>query len=261
LEGAIGGSARFWMARERTYRDALRQMEGQAENDNSESWLSQLPLAEMIKWDWLPPLKTSGEKASACLRFFGVGSIRSWSEEYQAVVGSAVLRRSPSFEPRPGAVAAWLRRGELESAGIETKPWDKAALRARLPTLRGLTRVTDPDLFVPELRKVLAECGVTVVIVRAPTGCYASGATRFVTPTKALMLLSFRYLSDDQFWFSVFHEVGHLLLHPPRLFLDGFDMVSSPEEVEANRFAADTLLPPEHQAAMMALSLDGRAVM
>ena len=75
------------------------------------------------------------------------------------------------------------------------------------------------------------------------------------------MLLSFRHLSDDQFWFSVFHEIAHLLLHPPKLFLDGFEMASSPEESEANRFAAETLVPPEHQTEMMALPLDGRAVM
>ena len=50
----------------------------------------------------------------------------------------------------------------------------------------------------------------------------------------------------DIFWFSFFHEVGHILLHGQRkVFLeDGFD---DPElraqELEANRFAQDCLLP------------------
>src|SRR5437870_1390262 len=93
------------------------------------------------------------------------------------------------------------------------------------------------------------------------TGCRASGATRFLSPNKALLLLSFRYLSDDQFWFSFFHEAGHLLLHGDRgFFLEGDDSPSTKEEQDANDFTARILVPPEFQQAMRSLPLDGRQV-
>jgi Zn-dependent peptidase ImmA (M78 family) len=56
------------------------------------------------------------------------------------------------------------------------------------------------------------------------------------------MQLSFRYLVDDQFWFTVFHEIGHLLLHSQEaLFLEGLELRNSRAEVEADEFAVNTL--------------------
>jgi Zn-dependent peptidase ImmA (M78 family) len=82
--------------------------------------------------------------------------------------------------------------------------------------------------------------------VRGPQGCRASGAVRFLTPTRALIQLSFRYLSDDHFWFTFFHEAGHILLHEKgRLFVEGVATNTPREESEANQFAVDTLIPQE----------------
>ncbi len=85
---------------------------------------------------------------------------------------------------------------------------------------------------------------------------------RFLSLTRPMILLSFRYLSDDQFWFTFFHEAGHLVLHGDRcIFLEGDDTLSTEEEDEANAFAANVLIPPELQAEMLRLPLNGRAVM
>ena len=57
-------------------------------------------------------------------------------------------------------------------------------------------------------------------------------------------------------WFTLFHEIGHLLLHRHKKSFvidnaatDLSDNVIDPEmrslEMEANRFAADALIPPE----------------
>ena len=77
-----------------------------------------------------------------------------------------------------------------------------------------------------------------------------------------MILLSFRYLSDDHFWFTFFHEAGHLVLHGDRcIFLEGDDTLNTEEEAEANAFAANILIPPEYQAEMLRLPLNGREVM
>ena len=173
----------------------------------------------------------------------------------------AVFRTSSSVRLQPGAVAAWLRQGEIEAASIDCKPWDAQRFRRAFSSIRPLTRKKDPSFFLPELQKRCAECGVAVVIVRAPTGCRASGATRFVSTNKALLLLSFRYLSDDHFWFTFFHEAAHLLLHGQKaLFLEDAGMSSNKEEEEANEFAARVLIPLALEAAMLNLGLNGREV-
>ena len=77
-----------------------------------------------------------------------------------------------------------------------------------------------------------------------------------------MILLSLRYLSDDHFWFTFFHEAGHLVLHGDRcIFLEGEDTLTTEEETEANEFAANILIPTEFQAEMLRLPVDGRAVM
>src|SRR6202041_81041 len=96
--------------------------------------------------------------------------------------------------------------------------------------------------FLHDLKESCAASGVAVAIVRAPNGCRASGAARVLSQEKALIQLSFRYLSDDQFWFTFFHEAGHLLLHGDRgFFVEGINTPTTREEQEANEFAARTL--------------------
>lgn len=261
LELALGGSVGFWLAREKRYRHGLHAFSDLAKDKDTKNWVESLPYNEMMRLGWVPPADDLPEKVALSLRFFGVRDVKAWKESYKAVLESAVFRTSAAFESKPGAVAAWLRRGEQESALIDCAPWNAKKFSQVMNEVRALTREPDPKVFLPGLGALLSTCGVAMAILRAPQGCRASGAARFVTSTKAMMLLSFRHLSDDQFWFSVFHEAGHLALHREKVMVDAPDMPSSKEEQEADRFAGDALIPPEYKAEMLNLPVNGRAVM
>lgn len=63
------------------------------------------------------------------------------------------------------------------------------------------------------------------------------------------------YKTDDQFWFSFFHEAGHILLHGKRnVFLEFKENQKDEEEKEANKFAADLLIPQDEWKRFLALS-------
>lgn len=252
----LGGSVEFWMSRDFQYRQDAARLHA-----TDDEWLRQLPVGDMIRFGWLEPVPHPSEEVTACLQFFGVLSISEWCQKYASLSEMVAFRTSPSFDSHPAAVATWLRQGEIEAEAIECSPWDPSGFEKTLLRIRALTRQKDPKHFVPELQELCAACGVAVVTVRAPSGCRASGATRFLSKDKALLMLSFRYLSDDQFWFSFFHEAGHLLLHGEKgFFLEGFDAGATAEEQEANDFAARTLVPTEFQRAMLSLPLDSREV-
>jgi HTH-type transcriptional regulator/antitoxin HigA len=70
-------------------------------------------------------------------------------------------------------------------------------------------------------------------------------ATRWLSPSKALIQLSLRYKTDDHLWFSFFHEAGHILKHGKRdVFRKGTTfLMDETKEEEANTFAADFLIP------------------
>jgi plasmid maintenance system antidote protein VapI len=249
LEKVIGGSVEFWMARDFQYHERISDP---AEATNS--WVRELPVADMVRFGWLKPAPNRSEELAACLRFFNVRNVAVWHRVYGPLEQKVLFRTSPSFESRPAAVAAWLRQGEIEAEEIRCAPWDSGGFRRSLALIRSLTREKDPKHFVPRLRQLCAESGVAVTIVRSPSGCRASGATRFLAKDKALLLLSFRYLSDDQFWFSFFHEAGHLLIHDHQeLFIEGIETPNSAAEIAANEFAAHTLIPTEHVASLLSL--------
>lgn len=187
LEVVLGGSAAFWVNRESQYRDDLARLHSEVPAATAGEWLNELPLKNMIKFGWLARfLSSAASKEAACLQFFGVPDATTWRETYRGVLQTAAFRKSASFASQSGAIAAWLRQGEIESESIDCGPWDAKRFQSALSGIRRLTWRKNPNAFVLELQKRCAECGVAMVIVRAPTGCRASGATRFLSPSKAL---------------------------------------------------------------------------
>ncbi len=78
---------------------------------------------------------------------------------------------------------------------------------------------------------------------------------------KAVLLLSLRYKTEDQFWFSFFHEAGHLLLHGEnKLFLEIADSFVLDEEDEANIFAENIIIPNEYKQELMDIPLNQTAI-
>jgi addiction module HigA family antidote len=252
LERVFGAPASFWINREARYREALAR---QAEWDklrSCKSWLKELPLADMKRWGWVPSRHDIGAQVEECLKFFGVADVDAWRREYLPPM--AAFRAASTIGEHPGAVAAWLRQAQHEAEKIACAPFDPERFQTAMSALRGNCQLTDPKEMIDTIVSNCAPAGVAVVIVRTPRGCPAFGATRWLSPTKALMALSFRYLTNDVFWFSLFHEAAHILLHrklhPLIIEFKGFD---NEFESEADRFAADFLIPPGEAAHLETL--------
>jgi|ERR1700722_8741546 len=249
LQQTLGASVEFWMARDFRYRQIADPEEA------TNAWVQELPIRDMVKFGWIEKAPNGPEQLTACLKFFNVPSVAAWHRVYGTLERMYLFKKSASFESRQAAVAAWLRQGEIQAEGIECSPWEARGFENRLERLRLLTRESRPEIFWPELQKTCADVGIAATIVPTPNGCPASGATRFLTDKKALLLLSFRYLVEDQFWFSFFHEAGHLLLHSHKeTFIEGIETSDTRAENEANEFAANVLIPPQHRMELLNLN-------
>lgn len=261
LSALFGVSTSFWMTREEQYRRDIAASLSRANRNEIFGWLEELPVKDMLKFGWIEDGGDAEQHAMSCLAFFGVSSVSNWRKSYGDVLGAAAFRTSPTIESTPGTVAAWLREGEIRVRSIDCAAWNAAAFRAALGEIRALTRNRKPQEFLPALQELCARCGVASVVCPAPRGCRASGATKFLDKNKALILLSFRFLSDDHFWFSFFHEAAHLLLHGSSgLFLEGTESPNPEAENEANEFASNFLIPPEYREAMFSLAPDAFAI-
>ena len=243
LEKVTDIKADFWLAREAGYRESLAREEDTAQLKASVSWLKELPVFEMIKFGWIEKKTTKWEQVKECLHYFGVASPEAWKKQYSTL--GVAFRASTKFEKAFGPTIAWLRQGERVASTIECEEYSKDKFKDMLGELRSLTNKSKPDEFVNELISACASCGVAVVFAPAPKGCPASGATRWLAPNKALLMLSLRHKTNDHLWFSFFHEAAHILLHAKKMVFLELKGLDNELESEADSFACDTLIPPD----------------
>lgn len=244
LERVLGVPAHFWRAREEQYQQYLLNRRDEAELVAQREWLKQIPYGELVKRGWIAPGASVAQRVRAGLEYFGVASVEAWHQVWAAPV--AAYRRSPAFDADPGALAAWLRKGEIDARDMECERYRKRTFASALGDIRSFTMEPPTDSIL-EARQTCARAGVALVFVRELPKCRASGAARWLNRHKAMIQLSLRYKTNDHLWFTFFHEAGHIL-HGTQgdAFVDEPDLYASADEAEllANQFAADTLIPP-----------------
>lgn len=184
------------------------------------------------------------------LAFFGVASVQQYNELWDANFAGISFRQTITNTINREAIAAWLRKGELAAQAIDCQLYGVHQFRDALEEIRHLTVGAVEHVWTC-VEEVCARAGVAAVIIPDLPNTGLCGASRWLNPHKAVIQLSLRYQSDDQFWFSFFHEAGHILRHgKSKLYIQLADKnsrdatVASQEEDEANQFAADFLILP-----------------
>jgi len=250
LEHTLGGlSAHFWNKREQGYREALERLKDKEPLEVQIKWLDNFPIKELIKQEWIEDWQEEpDEQLWELLYFFDVTFPKEWERQWNHAPLAMFLDFSV-VKSNPYALAAWLRKGELDASEIECSPYNQEKFRAALLLIRALT-TQPPELFLEPLVQHCAEAGVAVVFVPALSQISVSGATRWLTPDKALIQLTLDYKSDEHLWFSFYHEAGHIMHPSPDkqeilLEHEGKNEQQLEKEEQANQFAADMLIPPE----------------
>ena len=118
-----------------------------------------------------------------------------------------------------------------------------------MPALRKLTR-QDPEVFPQRLSDILLDCGVVLVGLPALPNANLNGATKKFGNGSAMLLLTDRNKASDIFWFSLFHEIGHILENDFSSD-DGTSESYLRSEKEADQFAKDLLIRPEDYQAFV----------
>jgi addiction module HigA family antidote len=243
LEQVLRIPASFWLNLEQQYQESLARLAEQERLNSWVEWLKEkrIPIQYMMERGWIPACRDKSQQVLESLKFFGVASPHAWQALWENK--EVAYRKSTAIESNLGAVAAWLRQGELRAQEIECAPYKEEAFRDALTCIRALT-VEPVNVFYRELISFCANAGVAVVFVPELPKTGICGSTQWLTPMKALVQLSLRYKTDDQLWYTFFHEAGHILLHGKRqIFLETEQKEKEKEEHEANIFAANILIP------------------
>lgn len=254
LERVLGVPAHVWTRLEADYRYNVARLEDIKRLEDEIPLAEKYPYKEMCQHGWVPAAGDDIGRVSELLCFFRVSSLQHLESRELAVV----WRKSAKVEISRQALLAWLAQGEREAGKVPNvaASFDREELRRRLPELRRATR-EDTEVCARTIRSLLAACGVAITFVPHLKKTGAHGATQWLGSC-ALVQLSVRYRWSDILWFSLFHEIGHLVLHHRRgVFVNPHGSEKSSDEHAADKFASDTLIPPDRYTKFRA-SCSGR---
>ncbi len=245
LEKVLGIPASFWTNSESSYQlIKSRLAERERLEEEASSWLPEFPVTDLIRRQVLPVGARSKpwEKAHALLQFLGFSSFEQWEAQTATAAG---LRVTDAKRASRGALAVWLREGELDGHEQEAAPYAENGFREALRTLRGFT-TNHPRIFSTQMQERCAAAGVVVSFIKEYPKANATGAARWLQPDKGQIQLSLRHKSADMLWFSFYHEAEHLLgkrFRGTRIDgLRGIDQ-NAEEEEACDAFARDSLIP------------------
>ena len=257
LERATGVPAHFWNKLETNYRERLACIEDEGRLLADPAWLRTIPIDELIKRGVIPKHSDETALLKDVLAFFGVSSSRAFGR--LVAERKVAARKAQCFVSRPGPTMTWLRLGELAAMNVRCGPYNRKEFQEAVGEIRGLT-AQPPETFIPRLRELCASSGVAVVFIREIGGAPWYGASWWATPRKGVIELNLRGKSDDQFWFSFYHEVGHILLGSKKGICINDGNEDDPEELQANQSAANVLIPADRAAELRGLPRTYRAV-
>lgn len=236
LEMVLGVPAQFWNKLESIYREKIAKANMENDMDEDIELAKKLPYNEMAKNEWVPKATKPVEKVANLRKFFEVVKL---SLIHNNLSPAIACRRMAETEKSDYALIAWAQKAKLEARSITTQPIDIKTLISSLDTIRSMTR-QNPDVFCPELIDLLASCGIALVFLPHIGGSFLHGAT-FCDGNKIVIGLTVRGKDADKFWFSLFHELGHIILG----HINQPDGTTEDDEKAADEFAKNVLIPEE----------------
>lgn len=243
--------AYFWSKTQQVYDDYLVRQKREEQLALAYRWMESFPLTMMMKFGWVPKVRTDEKKLKALLSFFKLSSAKMWEGCYLNRQAETSLRISLSKTKEPCAISAWLRQGEIQAARFGVSAFSHETLRAIVPEMKELA-FKQPAGFAKMLQKKCAKAGVKLVYTPCLPNAPIKGSTRWLNGVPCIQMAD--TYRNDVFWFTFFHELGHVLLHGKGdvfLELDDIEYTEyqqdKDKEKAADDFSYEVLLPAANE--------------
>ena len=244
LETVLGVEASFWSNLENIYREKIARIEEENSIDEDTEFSKRLPVKAMLKNGWINDAKSKSAKVHILRQFYCVTRLHAL--ETPGLYRIA-CRKLSDGEKSKYILLTFVQKARQEALAIETNKISIPSLAEKLNIIREMTR-RDLHEFKDDLRTILAECGIALVILQNLAGSYLHGAT-FLDGKKIVVLLTSRCKFADVFWFSFFHELGHIINGD----IFNQDGTTEQDEIQADYFSRETLIPDKRYREFLQL--------
>ncbi|RQD69882.1 MAG: helix-turn-helix domain-containing protein [Tindallia sp. MSAO_Bac2] len=236
LESVLGAPSSFWNNLESIYREKLERIRSEEEMEKDIQLIPAFPYAKIAALGWVEKTRVAEEKVIQLRRFFEVAKLELL--ENLRIPGIA-YRKTGENNSSDYCLAVWAQKAKLEARNYHVAPINISRLKKEIPNIRQMT-TNEPAEFCQRLTDVLANCGIALVFLPHIGGSFLHGAT-FYDNNKIVMGLTVRGKYADKFWFSLFHELHHIVSG----HISNMQETTPDEENEADIYARDILVPPK----------------
>lgn len=239
LSMAFGNEAQEWMARESAYRLSLA--DSGAEEVKKRARLYEVaPVKDMEKRQWIRTTKDSKSLEKELKHFFSVETL-----DKEPKIVAAMRRSNPNASDISASQRAWCFRVRQLGSSLLAGRYDESKMDNCSAALRKIAAYPQEVHKVPQ---TLARFGIRFAIVEPLPGCKADGVALWHDDAP-IIGMSVRYDRIDNFWFTLFHELSHII-HRDKPHLDVHEQsaeqfleLKSDIELRADNDAAQSLIP------------------
>jgi HTH-type transcriptional regulator/antitoxin HigA len=239
LSMAFGQTVEFWINQDTIYRMHVEEQKDTSVGIRANIYKS-MPIREMINKGWLKSFQKIEELVQQVKQFWGIDTLDLSFLDDKAWLPN--FRKSEAFEQYNIHFALnWAQMAKKCARKYDMEqPYNKSELQKLAESLSEYTIRQDG---VRQFLNALNAAGVKFFVLSHLQKTYIDGAS-FFDGDNPVIVYTRRYDRIDNFWFTIAHEIAHVLLHLKEkddLFIDSQDKDTSgiKDEQEANELAAN----------------------
>lgn len=237
--------AKMWLRHQKSYDEFKAREKRSRLLQDGLRWAEKFPIAEISDLGWFDGIiDDQGEQKNivdTLCTFFAVSSPKGWEDYYLHQRLRVAFSISLSETCNPYALSAWLRQGEIQAgkSSVNTK-YSPGLLKEILKEISEIRKSSDIVDRHDLLTSLLGDAGVKLIFTDALSSAPVKGCARYINGVPCIQLAK-EFTSDSDFWHTLFHEIGHILLHGKKdVFMENVNYGDKDpaKEKEADEFAS-----------------------
>lgn len=238
LARMIGTSVSYWLNLQNSYDSLIAEFKSDAELVEERKVFGSLEYKYFRDNFGLPDLpRKIDEQIKQVREFLNVATLSVFTKRDMAVSFRSATEK--------------LTEANIIKANAMVQIATNKALKTDAPTFNknkfesaakyALTLTRNHDEFYPLIRNTFREAGVIFIILPNLSGSKINGATKKIG-SNVMLMVNDRRLNADSFWFTLFHEIGHIMNGDYGI---SFEEEAGVQEEIADKYAEDSLIPPK----------------
>lgn len=242
LEYVFGIPASFWINLQGIYDKEILEYKEQEEIDENEVKIID-EVKKVIKYgEDLGVLQKTKTKISQIIELRNICNVKNLTYINSLVTNQIAFRKSKTTDINIYVLYVWLRICEINAKKIETDIYySSEKLKKNIENIKKCMFM-EINKAIEQLTKIFAKCGIAFQVVQNFAGAPIQGFIKKID-NKTILSMTIRGTYADVFWFSLFHEIGHLLNGDVinNKFID-YTCDKSNMEENADEFARNSLI-------------------